>query len=139
MKILYVVYNYNNEFVDFYGAQVEDENEKEYITIDKIKIGEYKHIFPKDKLNVEFEDGYVTDVLDKPEIKKQLNRIYEKLKKLHIEKEEHLSYEDNENNYKYILKRLEKIMTPEEYEKSGQKEKDDKEFQKLVEKLSYLS
>lgn len=29
MKILYVVGNYNNEFVDFYGAQVKEENEKE--------------------------------------------------------------------------------------------------------------
>lgn len=139
MKVLYVVYNYNNEFADFYGAQVENENEKEYITIDRIKIGEYKHNFPKDKLNVEFEDGYVTDVLDKQKIKEQLDRIHQRLTKLHLENAENPSYKDNGSNYKYVLERLEKLMTPEEYEKSGQKEKNEKEFKEFLEKMSFLS
>lgn len=132
MKVLYVVYNHNNEFVDLYGAQVENENEKEYITVDRIKIGEYKHNFPKDKLNFEFEDGYVTDVLDKPKIKEQLDRIYQELTKLHLKNENQSSYKDNESNYNYALERLEKMMTPEEYESEGLAQKNRSELMEKV-------
>ena len=127
MKILYVVYACDNKYVDFHGVQVTEETEEGYTILDKIYVDNHIHEFPKNKLNVEFEMGYVTDKLDKEELKNQIERIYNNLKEKHLKDGEAQYDRVNDRYYIGSLKDLERCVTPEEYEKSGLKEKEDKE------------
>jgi len=132
VKILYVVYACDNKYVDFHGVQVMEETEDGFNILDKVNVENYIHEFPKDKLNVEFDMGYVTDKLDKEKLKIQIDRIYNKLKEKHLKDGEKQYNIVNDRYYTGCLKDLEKCVTPEEYEKSGLKEQEDKE---VMEKL----
>jgi len=132
VKILYVVYACDNKYVDFHGVQVTEETEESFTILDKVNIENYIHEFPKNKLNVEFDFGYVTDKLDKEALKIQIDRIYNKLKEKHLKDGEVQYSMVNDRYYTGSLKDLEICVTPEEYEKSGLKEQDDKE---IMEKL----
>ncbi len=119
MKLLYVVKAYENKYVKFNAVQIREENEKEFITIDKINIIEkdfteevkYINTFPKNKLNTELNYGYVTDKLDKEVLKAQINRIYNKLKENYME-----LLEKNEQFYKSSIDILNKCILPEDKE-----------------------
>ena len=127
MKILYVVYAYDNKYVDFHGVQVTEETEEGFTILDKVNVENYIHEFPKNKLNVEFDFGYVTDKLDKEALKIQIDRIYNKLKEKHLKDGETQYDRVNDRYYKGSVKDLERCLTPEEYEKSGLKDQEDKE------------
>lgn len=127
MKILYVVYAYDNKYVDFHGVQVTEETEEGFTILDKVNVENYIHEFPKNKLNVEFDFGYVTDKLDKETLKIQIDRIYNKLKEKHLKDGETQYDRVNDRYYEGSVKDLERCLTPEEYEKSGLKDQEDKE------------
>lgn len=132
MNVLYVVNAYDNKYVDFHAVQITEENDNEFIILDKMNIENYVHNFPKDKINVELDMGYVTDSLDKRKLKIQIDRIYNKLKKKYSENEEKDLYEINERYYKSSIELLEVCVTPEEYEKQGLREKEEKELMKKI-------
>lgn len=119
MKLLYVVRCYKNKYVDFGAVQVREENEEEFITIDKINIIEkyfteeikYVNTFPKEKLNVELDYGYVTDKLDKEVLKTQIDRIYNKLQNNYRK-----MLEKNEQLYKSSIDVLNKCILPKDKE-----------------------
>ena len=122
MKILYVVNACDNKYVDFHGVQVTEETEEGYTILDKVNVENYIHEFPKNKLNVEFDMGYVTDKLDKEALKIQIDRIYNKLKEKHLKDGETQYSIGNDRYYTGSLKDLEKCVTPEEYEKMNKKQ-----------------
>jgi len=128
MKVLYVVNALDNKYVDFHSIQITDENENEFITIDRINIENYVHSFPKDKINVELDCAYVTDKLDKERLRIQIDRIYSELKKIYLSNGETQSNEVNEKYYKSSIDLLKKCVTPEEYEAQGLDKKDRKEL-----------
>ena len=128
MKILYVVYACDNKYVDFHGVQVTEETEDGFTILDRVNVENYVHEFPKNKLNVEFDMGYVTDKLDKEALKIQIDRIYNKLKEKHLKDGEAQYGRVNDRYYEGSVKDLERCVTPEEYEKSGRKEQEDKEM-----------
>ena len=132
MKTLYVVYACDNKYVDFHGVQVTEETEEGFTILEKVNIEEYIHEFPKNKLNVEFDMGYVTDKLDKETLKIQIDRIYNKLKEKHLKEGETQYGIVNDRYYTGSLNDLEECVTPEEYERSGLKEQEEKE---IMEKL----
>lgn len=121
MKVLYVVKVDRDRCVKFNAVQIREENEKEFIAIDKINIMEkdftgeikYKYIntFPKNKLNQELEMGYVTDKLDKEVLKLQINRIYNKLQNNYRK-----MLEKNEQLYKSSMELLDKCILPKDKE-----------------------
>ena len=119
MKVLYVVYAYVNKLVYFHAVQVTKEDEKEYTTLDRIDIENYINHFPKDKLNIEFETGFVTDKLDKKVLKDQITRIYQNLKEKLINIGDESGIEENDIYYKAQLEKLEETLTVEECEKRG--------------------
>lgn len=114
MKTLYVVNACDNKYVDFYAVHVEEDKEDEFIVSDKINIEGYIHNFPKDKINVEFDFGYVIDTLDKVLLRKQIDRIYENLKKKHLDEGEVQYAKTNEDYYKSDIDLLKRCITPEE-------------------------
>ena len=119
MKLLYVVKAHENKYVKFNAVQVREENEKGFITIDKINIIEkdfteevkYINTFPKNKLNKELEMGYVTDKLDKEVLKTQIDRIYNKLQNNYRQ-----MLEKNEQLYKRSMELLDKCILPKDKE-----------------------
>ena len=121
MKILYVVNACDNKYVDFHGVQVTEETEEGYTILDKVNVENYIHEFPKNKLNIEFDMGYVTDKLDKEALKIQIDRIYNKLKEKHLKDGETQYSLGNDRYYAGSLKDLERCVTPEEYEKMNKK------------------
>ena len=115
MKVLYVVKVDRDKCVKFNAVQVREENEKEFITIDKINIIEkdfteeiqYINTFPKNKINAELDYGYVTDVLDKEVLRVQIDRIYNKLQNNYRQ-----MLEKNEQLYKSSIDLLDKCILP---------------------------
>lgn len=116
MKVLYIVNDYDNKYVDFHAVQVMEENESEYDILDKMNVENYIHKFPKNKINVELELAYVTDKLDKKILKNQIDRIYNKLKEKHLKNKEKQFVETNEEYYKSSIDLLKRCVTPEKYE-----------------------
>ena len=110
MKIIYVVATTNNnEYVDLYGAEVKNEDSEIYETVKRIKIEDYKFIFPKEKINFEFEYGFVTDVLDKVKIRQQIDRVYKNLQQINADKDDKSILKDSEEYYKFIIGKLERM------------------------------
>lgn len=130
MKVLYIVNDYDNKYVDFHAVQVMEENESEYDILDKMNVENYIHKFPKNKINVELELAYVTDKLDKKILKNQIDRIYNKLKEKHLKNKEKQFVETNEEYYKSSIDLLKRCVTPEKYEEKGLAKK-----QKINEKI----
>lgn len=133
MKILYVVNACDNKYVDFHGVQVTEEREDGFTILDRVNVENYIHEFPKNKLNIEFDMGYVTDKLDKEALKIQIDRIYNKLKEKHLKNGETQDSMVNDRYYEGSIEGLKRCVTSEEYEKSGQKEKDREELLKKFE------
>lgn len=119
MKVLYIVNDYDNKYVDFHAVQVIEENESEYDILDKMNVENYIHKFPKNKINVELELAYVTDKLDKKILKNQIDRIYNKLKEKHLKNKEKQFVETNEEYYKSSIDLLKRCVTLEKYEEKG--------------------
>ena len=119
MKLLYVVKADRDGCVKFNAVQVRKETQEEFITIDKINIIEkyfteeikYVNTFPKEKLNVELDYGYVTDKLDKEVLKTQIDRIYNKLQNNYRK-----MLEKNEQLYKSSIDVLNKCILPKDKE-----------------------
>lgn len=130
MKVLYVVNTCDNKYVNFQSVQIMEEKENEFIILDKMEIEEYVHNFPKSKINVEFNMGYVTDKLDKTLLRKQIDRIYEKLKNMYLNNGETQYAETNEAYYKSSIDLLRRCVTPEEYEKQGLAEKEQEQLER---------
>ena len=132
MKVLYVVNAIEQKCVSFYASQIMEEKQDKFILLDKIKIDTYPYnspkdkinadtfpySFPKDKINVEFDMGYVTDNLDKKVLRSHLDRIYNKLKEIHLNNKDILEFEFNNRYYKSSINLLDRCVTPEEYEKN---------------------
>ena len=117
MKVLYVVNVVDEKYVDFHAVQVEDENENDFIILDRMNVENYVHTFPKNKIDVELELAYVTDKLDKESLRIQIDRIYNKLNKVYSDQDVIA-----ERYYKSSLDLLKRCITPEEYEKQSSKE-----------------
>lgn len=132
MKVLYLVNACDNKYVNFQAAQVTEENEREFIVIDKINIDGYVYNFPKDKINVELDMGFVTDKLDKKALKVQIERIYNKLRDIHTKNNDSRSSRVNEDYYNGSIEDLNRCVTPEEYKAKGLKEKEDKELEERL-------
>ena len=118
MKIIYIVATTNNnEYIDLYGAKVKNENSEIYETVDKIKIEGYKFIFPKEKINFEFEYGFVTDMFDKAKIRKQIDRVYKNLQQINANKDEKRVLKDSEEYYEFIIEKLNRMSLKKENSK----------------------
>lgn len=95
MKLLYVVniaevdWALKIKAVNFKVVHVIEETETSYITLDKINVCGFVKEFPKSDLNYVFSDGFVTDKLDKAELKRQIERIRKS-----IDKVNEVRYED---------------------------------------------
>ena len=91
MKKLYVVKNDKKIKVVFKVVDVCEEKDTEYIVNtdmgDLIKNTGFS--FPKDKINVTLKNGFVTDNINNPELKKQLEKIYNDLDSEHKDYIEH--------------------------------------------------
>lgn len=107
MKVLYVVYANGEKYVDFHAVEIMNENENEFDIVDRINIEQYTHNFPKDKLNFEFSEGYVTDKLDKAKLKEQIDRIFNVLQKKHLDNNERKDAEINKDYYNLSINSLE--------------------------------
>lgn len=105
--------------VDFFAAQIEEENDTEYKVIDKIGVDDnkYIHTFPKNLIEKEFEDGFVTDRANKEILLKQLERVNEifQLKTLKAQIDE-LNNSKDLHDYKYNIRQL--YFSMDNYEKS---------------------
>lgn len=110
MKVLYVVNAWDNKYIEFRAVQVVEEDEKEFEILDRVNVEGYVHSFPKNKLNVEFDLGYVTDKLDKEALRIQIDRIYKKLKEQYSKDEENEDSSLNDKYYKVSLDLLERIV-----------------------------
>ena len=110
MKVLYVVNAWDNKYVNFYAVQVMNEDEKEFEILDRVNVEGYIHSFPKNKLNVEFDLGYVTDELNKEVLKVQIDRIYNKLRSEYSKSEEKEDSSINDKYYKANLELLERCV-----------------------------
>ena len=110
MKVLYVVNAWDNKVIDFRAVQVIKENEEEFEILDRVNVENYIHVFPKEKLNVEFELGYVTDKLYKKALKIQIDRIYNKVKEQYYKSEDKEYSLYNDRCYKSWLNLLDVIV-----------------------------
>lgn len=110
MKVLYVVNAWDNKYIEFRAVQVIEENEKEFEILDRVNVENYIHNFPKSKLNIEFDLGYVTDKLDKETLRIQIDRIYNNLKEKYYKDEKNEDSYLNDKYYKVSLDLLEKIV-----------------------------
>ena len=110
MKVLYVVNTYDEKYVNFRAVQVVEENEKEFKILDRVNVEDYIHNFPKEKMNVEFDLGYVTDKLDKEALRIQIDRIYKKLKQQYSKDEEHKDSSLNDKYYKISVDLLDRVV-----------------------------
>ncbi len=110
MKVLYVVNAWDNKVIDFRAVQVMKENEKEFEILDRVNVENYIHVFPKEKLYVEFKLGYVTDKLDKEALKIQIDRIYNKVKEQYYKSEDKEYSLYNDKCYKSCLNLLDVIV-----------------------------
>ena len=128
MKVLYVVNVVDEKYVDFHAVQVEDENENDFIILDRMNVENYVHTFPKNKIDVELDLAYVTDKLDKKSLKIQIDRIYNKLNKVCSDQDDVA-----ERYYESSMDLLKRCVTPEEYESRGLKEQDRNNLLKEVE------
>ena len=128
MKVLYVVNVVNEKYVDFHAVQVEDENENDFIILDRMNVENYVHTFPKNKIDVELDLAYVTDKLDKKSLKIQIDRIYNKLNKVCSDQDDVA-----ERYYESSMDLLKRCVTLEEYEARGLKEQDRDNLLKEVE------
>lgn len=108
MKLLYIINtsNYEMKYINFFATYIDDEDEKVIISSDRLRIESYKHTFPKDKLNFEFEFGFVTDTLNKELLKHNLYRINKNFQKNCSNKDE---LEHNKTSYESALCRLENV------------------------------
>lgn len=134
MKVLYVVKAESGKYASFKAVQVWEEREEDFEIVDKIEIEDYIHEFPKNKLNTEFEFGYVTDKLDKRMLKTQLNRVYCKLCEIHRKNNDMDSLDGNTRYYEGSLEDLEGCITPEELQKEKNTINPD-EANKVIENL----
>ncbi len=92
MDKLYVINKFDNcDIIKFNTVSIIEENEKEFILLDKIQ-GE--NIFLKENLDKEFEFLYVTK--NKRKIKKQLKRIYNNIENNTSDEISSLEYKINE-------------------------------------------
>ena len=121
MKVLYVVKAESGKYASFKAVQVWEEREEDFEIVDKIEIEDYIHEFPKNKLNTEFEFGYVTDKLDKRMLKTQLNRVYCKLCEIQRKSNDIDSLDWNTRYYERSLEGLDRCITPEELKKEKNK------------------
>ena len=71
----------------------------------------YIHNFPKEKLNIEFNLGYVTDKLDKEALRIQIDRIYKELKEQYSKDEENKDSFLNDKYYKISVDLLDSIVS----------------------------
>lgn len=110
MKVLYVVNAWDNKYIQFRAVQVIEENEKEFEILDRVNVENYIHNFPKERLNIEFDFGYVTDKLDKETLRIQIDRIYNNLKEKYYKDEKNEDSYLNDKYYKVSLDLLEKIV-----------------------------
>lgn len=110
MKVLYVVNTYDEKYVNFRAVQVVEENEKEFEILDRVNVEDYIHNFPKKKMNVEFDLGYVTDKLDKEALRIQIDRIYKKLKEQYSKDEENKDSSLNDKYYKISVDLLDRVV-----------------------------
>lgn len=110
MKVLYVVNAWDNKYIEFRAVQVIEENEKEFEILDRVNVENYIHNFPKERLNIEFDLGYVTDKLDKETLRIQIDRIYNNLKEKYYKDEKNEDSSLNDKYYKVSLDLLERIV-----------------------------
>lgn len=91
-KLLYVISKFNeSNIINFNAVEIIEENETEYILLDKIN---NKNNFLKEDLDKEFKFLFVTK--DKRKLKKQLKRIYENINKETQEDISDLEYKINQ-------------------------------------------
>lgn len=102
---LYILSNYEKEnFICFRAVKVKEETEKEYITEDKINVLGYERSIPKEKINKEYDDCFITN--NKRRLKKQAERLHNDFNNIieyRIDQLKHIQSINN-RNYEDILK-----------------------------------
>lgn len=104
---LYILSNYEKEdFIYFKAVEVKEETDKEYITIDRIDVLDYKYSISKEAVNKEYDNCFIAN--NKRRLKKQAERLYNTFNartQYEIDKLKHIQNINNKN-YEDILKWL---------------------------------
>lgn len=113
MKKLYVVANYEGRGVTFMEVKVREETETEYEVDTSLNnvLWNTGTRFPKDKINVNLENGFVTDDINNKQLKKNLLRIYNYLDEDHKDciKRHTMEKEVNDKWYNLALEEIKRI------------------------------
>lgn len=104
---LHILSNYEKEnFIYYRVVKIKEETEKEYITEDKINVHGYEYNIPKQEINKEYDNCFITK--DKRKLKKQAERIYNNFNNVIEYEINKLKYTQdiNNKNYENIMKSL---------------------------------